>query len=53
MTASAGLYPDTVTYTPERMRELAQRHRLDVETIDWPYVFGVDRQVWLAFSPQR
>ena len=46
-------YPATVSYTLERMRELAAKHRLDVETIDWPYVFGANRQVWLAFSPRR
>jgi SAM-dependent methyltransferase len=43
-------YPGTVTYTMERMRDLAAEQKLVCETIDWPYVYGTGRQTWLALS---
>jgi cyclopropane fatty-acyl-phospholipid synthase-like methyltransferase len=46
------VYPGTVTYTLERIRELAEAHRLEVERLDWPYV-GASNQTWLALSPRR
>jgi len=29
-------YPACVTYTPEYMRELADRHGLSIEIVEWP-----------------
>ncbi|MGH9383474.1 MAG: class I SAM-dependent methyltransferase [Vicinamibacterales bacterium] len=46
-------YPGTVTYTFERMAELAEEQRLDLQQIDWPYVYGAGGQAWLAFSTRR
>lgn len=45
----AWVYPDMVTYTPQRMRELAEEQGLVCEEIGWPHLYGVDRQRWIAF----
>jgi SAM-dependent methyltransferase len=44
-------YPGTVTYTLERIRELAAEQRLVCEPVEWPYVYGTGRQIWVALTP--
>jgi SAM-dependent methyltransferase len=46
-------YPAPVTYTFERMAELAEEQQLDMEQVDWPYAYGTGGQAWLAFSTRR
>lgn len=46
----AWVYPGTVTYTLARMETLAAAAGLACERLDWPYVYGMGAQTWLAFS---
>ncbi len=46
----AWVYPDMVTYRLESLRALARNAGLECEPLDWPYVYGTDRQTWLAFA---
>lgn len=44
------VYPDVVTYTYERLHDLAQERGLTCERVDWPYVYAMGSQKWLALT---
>lgn len=44
------VYPGTVTYTLAHMQDLAAAQGLQCESIGWPYTYGDNTQVWLAFT---